>query len=98
MMSEVKWIKLDVNMFDNRKIKMIETMPDGDTIVCIWLKILCLAGNTNDCGNVYFTPGIPYTDQMLAAQLNRPLSTVQMALSVFEQFGMIDVIDNISYI
>lgn len=94
-MSEIKWIKLYTNIFDNRKIKQIETLPEGDGILVIWLKLLCLAGITNDSGLVYFTKDIPYTEQMLAGEFARPLGLVQMALSVFEKFGMIQIVDNV---
>ena len=62
------------------------------------MKLLCLAGNINDSGMVYFTKELPYTDQMLATQFNRSLTTVQLALKTFEQFQMIEVIDNILHI
>ena len=35
-MSSVKWIKLSVNMFDDEKIKLIKTMPEGDKIIVIF--------------------------------------------------------------
>ena len=94
-MNEVKWIKLFVDIWDNRKIKQIETLPDGDAVLIIWLKLLTLAGNVNDGGLVYFTPEIPYTDEMLSAQFNKPLQTVKMALEVFQRFGMIEIINDI---
>ena len=94
-MSEVKWIKLVTDLFDNRKIKQIEKMPEGDSIIVIWVKILCLAGRVNDNGLVYFTNEIPYTEEMLATEFNRSLNVVKLALKTFETFGMIEVIDNI---
>lgn len=97
-MADVKWIKLATNIFDNRKIRQIECLPEGYAIIVVWVKLLCLAGNINDSGYVYFTKEIPYTDQMIAQQFNVPLTTVQLAFKVFEQFGMIDVIDNILHI
>lgn len=97
-MADVKWIKLATNIFDNRKIRMIESMPDGDAIIVMWVKLLCLAGNINDSGMIYFTKELPYTDQMLSTQFNMQLTTVQLALKTFEQFGMIEVIDNILHI
>lgn len=97
-MTDVKWIKLATDVFDNRKIRQIEMMPDGDSIVVLWFKLLCLAGNINDRGYIYFTSEIPYTEQMLANQFNRPLSTVQLALKTFQRFGMIDVVDNIIHL
>ena len=97
-MAEVKWIKLDNDIFNNRKIRQIEKMPDGDTIIVIWLKILTLAGHVNDGGYIYLTRDIPYTDQLLANEFDRPLTTIQMALEVFRSFGMLDITDNILHV
>ena len=95
MANEVKWIKLFTNMFDNRKIKQIEKMKDGDSILVIWLKLLILAGNINDNGFVYFTKDIPYTNEMLATEFNRPIETIKSALHTFEDYKMIEIVDDI---
>lgn len=94
-MADIKWIKISVDIFNNRKIKQIESMPDGDAILVVWFKLLSLAGNINDGGLIYLTKEIPYTDEMLATQFCRPLPTVRLALKTFEQFGMIEIIDNV---
>lgn len=94
-MAEVKWIKLFVDIWDNRKIRQIETLPDGDTVLVIWLKLLTLAGNINNDGFVYFTKDIPFSDEMLAAHFGKPLNTVKMALEVFQRFGMIEIVNEI---
>ena len=86
-MADVKWIKVSTNMFEtNRKIKQIELMPEGDTILVIWLKLMLLAGIINDGGKIYITPEIPYTEEMLANELRRPLTVVRMSLQLFERF------------
>lgn len=97
-MADVKWIKIAINMFDNRKIRQIETMPDGDSLLLIWVKLLCLAGNVNDGGYIYLTKEIPYTDEMLATQFNKPITTIRLALKTFEQFGMIEIINNMIFL
>lgn len=89
-MSEVQWIKLAVSIFDsNRKVKQIETMKNGDTILIIWFKLLCLAGRINDGGVIYITPDVPYTTEGLADELRRPIPVVKTALDTFESYGMI---------
>lgn len=88
-MAEVKWIKLDSGLFSNRKIRQIEKMPRGDSLIVIWVKLLVLAGKVNDGGMIYVTEGVPYTDQQLATELDRPVSVVKKALEVFRAFGMI---------
>lgn len=95
MDSNIKWVKLSTDIFDNRKIRQIECLPEGDGIIVVWLKLLCLAGNVNDNGMIYFTKDIPYTEQMLAAQFNRPIALIQLALKTFEAFKMIQIVDNI---
>lgn len=97
-MGDVRWIKLATDIFDNRKIKQIEKMPEGDSIIVIWIKLLCLAGHTNDNGYVYLTQEIPYTEDMLATEFNRPLQVVRLALTTFQKFGMIELIDDIYHV
>lgn len=94
MDDSLKWIKLAVNIFENRKIQYIETMPDADTILVIWFKLLTLAGTINDCGQIYMTREIPYTEEMLAAHFKRPLNTVRLALQIFEKLDMIEIVDD----
>lgn len=95
---DIKWIKLSTDIFNNRKIRQIECMPEGDTIIVIWLKILALAGEINDYGQIYLTRDIPYTEQLLATQFNRPIATVHLALQTFQQFGMIKIVDELIYV
>ena len=91
MASDVKWIKIVTDVFDDEKILMIETMPECDTIIVIWFKLLCLAGKQNN-GGVFQMGQLPYTDEMFAAIFRRPINTVRLALNTFERFGMIEII------
>jgi len=93
-MSEVKWIKLNTHMFEDEKIRLIEQMPEADTILVIWIKLLSQAGKTNASGYIFLSEQIPYTDEMLATIFNRPLNTVRLALDTFRKFGMIDIDEN----
>ncbi|GLY11369.1 phage replisome organizer N-terminal domain-containing protein [Pseudobacillus badius] len=93
-MSEVKWIKLSTQMFEDEKIRLIESLPEADTILIIWIKLLSQAGKTNANGYIYLSENIPYTDEMLATIFNRPITVVRMALKTFQDFGMIEISDN----
>ena len=90
-MADVKWIKIVTDIFDDEKILMIETLPECDTIIVIWFKLLCLAGKKNNSG-VFQMGHMPYTDEMFSTIFRRPLNTVRLALKTFEQFGMIEII------
>lgn len=93
-MADIKWIKLSTQMFEDEKIRLIEKMPEADTILVIWIKLLSQAGKTNNSGYIYLTETIPYTDEMLSTIFDRPLSVIRMALNVFVQFGMLEMTDS----
>ncbi|MGG4501791.1 phage replisome organizer N-terminal domain-containing protein [Paenibacillus polymyxa] len=90
-MAEIKWIKLSTGMFDDEKIKIIEDMPEADTIIVIWLKLMTMTGRSNMGGYIMLTETIPYTEDMLISVIKRPLPVIKMALSIFERFGMLEV-------
>jgi predicted phage replisome organizer len=101
-MSEVKWIQIATGIFDNRKIKQIERMPEGDAIIVVWIKLLCLAGTCNKSGMIYLTEEIPYTDEMLATEfgMEQPqrFNVLKLALRTFINFKMIEIIDDVYFI
>ena len=94
-MSDVKWIKITTDIFDDEKILLIESMPSADSIITIWFKLLALAGKQNNNGVFMMSNKLPYTDEMLATIFRRDLNTVRLALTTFERFGMIEVIDDV---
>ena len=88
-MAEVKWIKLTTDMFDNRKIKHLRRLPDGNNIVLIWVMLLSMAGRCNAGGMIFLTENIPYTPKMLADELDFEENTVRLALDALAQLNMI---------
>ena len=94
MASDVKWIKITTDIFDDEKILLIESLPDAYAIITCWFKLLCLAGKQNNSG-VFLMGRIPYTDKMLATIFRMKESTVTMALQTFEQFGMVEIVDGV---
>ena len=88
-MADVKWIKITTDMFDNRKIKHLRRLPDGNNIVLIWVMLLTMAGRCNSSGMIFLTENIPYTPKMLADELDFEENTVQLALKALAQLNMI---------
>ena len=94
-MSEIKWIKITTDIFDDEKMCLIDALPDRDAIIVIWIKLITLAGKLNRKGVLAISKNIIYTDETLAQTFHRPLNTVRMALEVFEKFGMVEKIDGV---
>lgn len=92
-MADVKWIKIVTDVFDDEKILLIESLPEADSIIVIWFKLLCLAGKQNNSGVFMMNSRIHYTDEMFATIFRRNINTVRLALSTFENFGMIEKVN-----
>lgn len=94
MANDVKWIKITTDIFDDEKILLIEGLPDSYAIITVWFKLLCLAGKQNNNG-VFMMGRIPYTNAMLATIFRMKESTVSMALDVFANFEMVEIVEGV---
>lgn len=94
-MAEVSWIKLKVGMFDDSKIKYIEALPERDTIITLWVKLLTLAGKYNEQGYIMLSENLPYNEEMLANEFNRPINSIRLALQTFKTLGMIEDVNGV---
>lgn len=90
-MAEVTWIKLNTDMFDNKKIKQLRKMPGGNDMVLFWVMLLTLAGRSNSQGYIFFTESLPYNAEMLANEFDMELNTIKMSLEIFRKFNMIAI-------
>lgn len=78
-------------MFDDEKIRLIQAVPESDAIIVIWIRLLVLAGKTNDDGLIYIQRNMPYTEEMLATLFGKNVNTVRLALTTLANFNMIDL-------
>jgi predicted phage replisome organizer len=86
----ISWMKLDVNILNDSKIKIIRKYPDGNSLFVLWVGLLCLAMKSDVTGYVYITQGLPYTADDLATEFNLEVKTVEMGIELFRKMGMID--------
>src|SRR5690625_2467517 len=97
-MSEVKWIKLSTNMPDNRKVRKIRRLPDGNNIILFWVFLLSKAGESNQMGGLFFLEDMPYTIEDLADEFDFTHDFVRFALITLEKMQMVEMYDEIIYI
>lgn len=90
-MAEITWVKLRTNMFDDEKIRLIERLPEGDSILVVWVKLLAHAGKSNCNGYIMISENIPMNVEEVAAIFNRPFEKVKYAISVLQRYKMIEV-------
>src|SRR5699024_8222644 len=90
--------KINVNMTDNRKIKRIRRLPDGNNVVLFWVFLLTKAGESNKQGGLFFLEDMPYTIDDLAEEFDFTHDFVKFALKTLENLNMIELFDEITYI
>lgn len=91
-MGEISWVQFKVDMFNSKKIKFIrKNIPEGNDVVLIWSMLICEAGKCNFNGYVFLTENLPYSDEMLASELDFPINTIRLALETFKRLDMIEM-------
>lgn len=89
------WINLSIDMFGNRKIKQLESKPNADTLIVIWLKVLTLAGRIDKNGQLMLTDKEKYTDKLLAIEFGRNDKIVAQAMKLFCSLKMVEKVNGV---
>ncbi|MBS7578383.1 MULTISPECIES: phage replisome organizer N-terminal domain-containing protein [unclassified Enterococcus] len=97
-MADVSWIKLSTGLPDNKKIKRIRKLPDGDKIILFWVFLLARAGESNQSGGLFLTETLPYSEEDLAADFDFSIELTNFALLTLEKYGMITRYDEVLFI
>lgn len=86
------YLKLKENFFDCDEIKLLESMDNGYLYSNILLKMYLksLKGQ----GMLIFKDYIPYNAKMLSTIVNHNVDVVEKALKIFQQLGLIEILDN----
>ena len=90
----MQWIKLYVSMFSNRKIQLILSRSDGDTIFRVWIQLLTLAGQSVDNGKIMRSETVPITVEELAKIMHKKVDKMKNILDNLIHLEMIKYEDN----
>ena len=89
----LSFIKLDINIMNDSKIKLIGKMPDGAKLFKLWIGILCLGMKSGRPGVLEIGDGLPFNDETLSIELDIELPVVRLGLDTFKKFKMIEIFD-----
>ena len=85
------YLKLKENFFDSDSIVLLEDMKDGILYSNILLKLYLKS--LKNGGRLQLDEHIPYTAQMIATLTRHQIGTVERALAIFQQLGLVEQLD-----
>ena len=100
-MSNVKWVKLKVGMFDGESFKKIKRAKIGgqnfrDKLTAVWFELLDFAGKCNHGGAFINDHEIPFTNiDDISAMIDRDPEELQLCMTYYINQGMIEIIDDV---
>lgn len=86
------YLRLKDNFFDSDEIVLLESMQDGYIYSNILLKLYLRS--LRDNGRLMFNGAIPYSPQMIATITRHQVGTVEKALKLFAEMGLIEILDS----
>ena len=89
------YLKLKENYFDDDSIVLLESMQDGILYSYILLKLYLKS--LKHGGKLQLDENIPYTPQMIATLTRQQVGTVERALKIYLQLGLVEVMANGAY-
>lgn len=89
-MADVKWVRVSIEMFNDPKLKIINSMEEKDLINYVWMRTLLLAGRSNKDGSLFINDNIPYTMKTLAIEFDRTLDEIKLCFKILRKLEMIE--------
>lgn len=86
------YLKLKEGFFDTEDMKLLQAMKDGYMYSDILLKLYLQSLRQE--GRLMYRGIVPYTPDMIATVTHHQVGTVEKAMDIFEQLGIIEILDN----
>ena len=89
------WLKLKENFFDEKHIKYLRKLPDGDKLVITYLKMQLKSLRTE--GFIKYDKILPSNEEELAMILDEDVNIVKLTINALIQARAIEVLDDGSF-
>lgn len=94
MSSDVKWIKLSTQMFEDEKIRLIESMPEGDAYLVCWFKLFLTSSKNRSLRLKNFSNGMYSNEQLLSILLKRDILFIKRMIAALTEVGVMEIEDD----
>jgi phage replisome organizer N-terminal domain protein len=95
-MYKLQWLKIDANLFANRKIQILLKEPDGDTYIRVWIQLLIIAMECNKEGNLVIGENKPMTIEYFSKIMGKSFEKMEEIIKKFLELEMV-ILENEVY-
>ena len=95
-MYKLQWLKIDANLFANRKIQILLKEPDRDTYIRVWIQLLIIAMECNKEGNLVIGENKPMTIEYFSKIMGKSFEKMEEIIEKFLELEMI-ILENEVY-
>ena len=95
-MYKLQWLKIDANLFANRKIQILLKEPNGDTYIRVWIQLLIIAMECNKEGNLVIGENKPMTIEYFSKIMGKSFEKMEEIIKKFLELEMI-ILENEVY-
>ena len=86
------WLKLKENFFDDKQIKYLRSLPDGDKVVITYLKMQLKSLKTD--GILKYDKLLPTCEEELALMLDEDINIVKFTINALLQINAIEILED----
>ena len=86
------YLKLKENFFESDSMVLLESIKEGYLYSNILMKLYLRS--LKDNGRLMLNGTIPYNSQMLASVTRHQVGTLEKALDIFKELGLIEILDS----
>ena len=86
------WLKLKENFFDDKQIKYLRSLPDGDKVVITYLKMQLKSLKTD--GILKYDKLLPTCEEELSLMLDEDINIVKFTIQALLQINAIEILED----
>ena len=88
-MYKLQWLKIDANLFANRKIQILLKEPDGDTYIRVWIQLLSISLECNKDGKLLIGENKPMSIEYFSKLMGKSYEKMKKIIGKFLELEMI---------
>lgn len=89
------WLKLKENFFEEKQIKYLRKLPDGDNLVIAYLKMQLKSLKTE--GFIKYDSILPSNTEELSMILDEDINIITLLINALQKVGAIEILDDGSF-